>query len=427
MKDISQCTALVYDHGLFISVARCLAQKFKRVLYTTPYESAYVTLNDCILGDGYGDIHRVNDIWKIKNEVDVWVFPDIQHAGLQLELESQGRAVWGPRHGDSLETDRQKFLRVLDEVGLKVPPHEVITGLTNLRLFLKDKSDRFIKISKYRGTLETYHWDNYDLDSGWLDQLAVKLGPAQEYLVFIVFENIEAPVEVGGDTLGVDGRWPRLMLHADEFKDKSWIGTVTKREDMPQILQDVLEAFSPVLAAERYRCQWSMETRGDHFIDPTCRSGLPSNATQLNGIKNFPEIIYAGAQGELVEPEFEHPFFVECVLTMKGEENVWWKTRIADKLDACAKFAWACEIDGAVCFPPNESRGPEIGWLVTGGASIQAAIEAMHELVEELPPGLTAGTDSLFDLLKQIKAGEEAGIEFSDQSVPEPVVAMDQS
>ena len=33
--------------------------------------------------------------WSVKDEVDLWVFPDLQYAGLQLELESQGAAVWG--------------------------------------------------------------------------------------------------------------------------------------------------------------------------------------------------------------------------------------------------------------------------------------------------------------------------------------------
>lgn len=425
MKDISQSTALVFDHGLFISTARCLAQKFKRVLYHSPYESAYVTLNDCVLGDGFGDIERVDDYWEIKNEVDVWVFPDIQHAGLQVELESQGRAVWGPRKADSLEINRQKFLRVLAEIGLKVPPHHVIRGLTNLRLFLKDKEEKFIKVTKYRGTIETRRWRSDDLDSGWLDELAVKLGPTQDKFTFLVFDDIDAPVEVGGDTICVDGKFPNLMLHADEFKDKSWIGTVTKREDMPEILQDVMNAFAPVFSAERFRSQFSMETRGDYFIDPTCRGGLPSTGTQLNLWKNFPEIVHAGAHGELVEPEAKNPFAVECVLSIKGEEGSWWKTRIPEELEPFAKFQWCCEVDGAICFPPNESRSPEIGWLVTGGETIKAAIEEMHELVKQLPAGLDAGTDSLFGLLKQIKEGEEQGVEFGDKPVPEPVVALD--
>lgn len=427
MKDISQCTALVFDHGLFVSLARTLAQKFKRVLYHSPWECAYPSLNDCVLGDGYGDIIRVDDYWKAKNEVDIWVFPDIQHSGLQLELESQGRAVWGGRSGDSLEINRKKFLEVLEHVGLKVPPHEPITGLANLRLYLRDKQEKYVKVSKYRGTLETFHWRNYDLDGGWFDRMAIRLGPLQDYLAFLVFDEIDVPVEVGGDTYSIDGQWPSLMLHADEFKDKSYLSYVTPREKMPQILQDIMAAFSPLLREERYRCQWSMETRGDYFTDATCRGGLPSTATQLYNWTNSAEIIYAGAQGEMVDPLPQHQFTAECVLSIKGEDEEWWKTRLPEELEPNAKFNWCCEVDGAVCFAPNDCRGPDIGWLVSGGNSIASAIQQMHELVDQLPPGLDAGTDSLFDLLKQIRAGEKAGIEFSPHPVPKPEAALDKT
>ena len=68
-------------------------------------------------------------------------------------------------------------------------------------------------------------------------------------------------MEIGGDTFCVDGQWPKWMLHGDEEKDKSYLGAVTAYDDMPQELRDIMEAFSPILKKERYRNQWSMETR----------------------------------------------------------------------------------------------------------------------------------------------------------------------
>ncbi len=103
MKEVSQVTALIFDHSLFLPLARKLAKTYKRVLYFSPWEEGFPTLNKCIIGDGFPDIERCNDIWRVKNEIDVAIFPDIQHSGLQLELESQGIAVWGSRGGDSLE------------------------------------------------------------------------------------------------------------------------------------------------------------------------------------------------------------------------------------------------------------------------------------------------------------------------------------
>ncbi len=112
MKPVSEVTALVFDHGLFLPLAHRMAEECKRVLYHTPSAKAFATLNEHLIGDGFEDIEWCEDIWKVKNEVDLWIFPDIQHSGLQLELESQGRAVWGSRNGDSLEINRQLFNRL---------------------------------------------------------------------------------------------------------------------------------------------------------------------------------------------------------------------------------------------------------------------------------------------------------------------------
>lgn len=425
MKEVSQVTALVYDHGLFLPLARKLAQTYKRVLYFTPWEEAFPTLNKCIIGDGFPDVERCNDIWRVKNEVDVFIFPDIQHSGLQLELESQGCNVWGSRACDSLETNRQKFHRVLEDIRLKVPTFEEVVGLDELRKVLEDAEGRYIKVSKYRGSFETFHWRSMDEDGGMLDVWAVRFGPAKSLVKFMVFDPIDTPLEIGGDTFCVDGKWPSLMLHGDEQKDKGYLASVTKREDMPEQIQKVLEAFSPVLEAGRYRNQWSMELRDDYFIDACTRGGLPSTGAQMETWENLPEIIYAGSQGELVEPIPADNFVAECILTLKGEKTAWGKTRIPDEIDEYVKLAGCCMIDGAHCFPPHHEDGDEVGWLVTTGSTIEQTVERMKELSSALPEGLTSHTESLIDLLVNIKKGEAEGVEFADQKIPSPEIVLE--
>lgn len=424
MKDISQVTFCVVDNGLFAPVAHRLAKDAKRVLYYTNAERGFPKLSDYIVGDGFSDIERCDDIWEVKNEVSCFVFPDIQHSGLQLELESQGFPVWGSRAADSLEIDREHFLDVLGEIGLKVPDHDIIKGLTNLRLFLHDKEDKFIKISRYRGDMETFHWRDEDQDSGRLDNLAVKWGPAQDQIPFLVFDPIDAPIEVGGDTYCVDGQWPSLMLHGDESKDKCYLGAVTKREDIPDDLKAIYDAFGTVFKEHRYRNKFSIETRDGYFIDPTCRGGLPSTGSQLNTWKNFSEIVWHGAHGELVEPIPEHQFSAECILTLKAQKDSWGKTRVDEELKDFVKLTGCCEIDGSICFPPGEEEEKTVGWLVAGGDTMEEAIDQIHELADQLPDGLSAATDELVGLLKSIHDGEKEGVEFSDQQVPEPESAI---
>ena len=150
-------TFLVADNSLFIPVARALARSGNRVLYhNLGWQQGFPKLEAGIIGDGLPDIECVPDLWDVKDEVDCFVFPDIQAAGLQCELRRQGKRVWGSAKGQTIENDRLFFLEKLKELGLDVPPYTPIKGLKNLRLFLKDKSDIWIKMSKWRGSFETW-------------------------------------------------------------------------------------------------------------------------------------------------------------------------------------------------------------------------------------------------------------------------------
>ena len=431
MKDVKDVTALVYDHGLFIPLAHMLAKSCKRVLYHTPAERAFNRVNEWVVGDGFEDIELCEDIWGVKDEVDLFVFPDIQHAGLQKELVAQNKAVWGSRGADTLEMQRVKFHKLLGKLGLEVPPYVTKRGWTDLREFLRNEENKYLKISKYRGNLETCHWRNWELDEHMLDHWAVEFGPVKEQIVFLVFDEIDTPLEIGGDTYNVRGKWPGLMLHGDEYKDKSYIGAVTEFGEMPDALQDVMDAFSPVLEAEDYTNQWSMEVRvkddKSYFIDPTCRGGLPSTGSQIALWTNFADIIWLGANGELVNPEPAAKFSAECLLTMKREDNGWAKTRVPEELKDAMMLRNCCAVDGAVAFPPNDIKGDEIGWLVATGDTLAETVRTMLGLKKKLPDGVTAHTESLADVLKEIAAAADEGIRFTEQEVPAPSIVLEQS
>jgi hypothetical protein len=431
VKDIKEVTALVFDHGLFIPLAHALAKGCKRVLYHTPAERAFNRVNEWVVGDGFEDIELCEDIWDVRNEVDLWVFPDIQHSGLQNELHRQGCAVWGSRSGDSIEIQRVKFHKLLGKLGLEVPPYVTKKGWTALREHLRHEENKYIKISKYRGNLETCHWRNWELDEDTLNSWAVEFGPVKEQIMFLVFDDIKTDLEIGGDTYCVQGKWPAVMLHGDERKDECYFGAVTEFGEMPEALQDVMDAFSPVLAEEGYCNQWSMEVRvkddKSYFIDPTCRGGLPSTGSQIVLWKNLPEIIWAGANGELVNPEVaeKDKFSAECLLTMKREEGGWAKTRIPEELKDAMLVRNCCAVDGAVAFPPNDIKGDEIGWLVAKGSTMEETVERMLEYKKLVPSGVVAHTEGLADVIKEIQAAEEKGIEFTDQEIPEPAIVVE--
>jgi hypothetical protein len=425
--NVSETTALIYDNGLFCSLAERLARDFKRVLYFSGWERGFSTVNDASVGDGIPNVERCRDIWAAKDEVDLWIFPDVQHSGIQLELESQGCNVWGARAGDELELNRELFLRTLREVGLQLPPlatREFCRGITELRDFLRDRENLYIKISRYRGSLETFHWRSWALDENQLDILAVRFGGVRELIKFLVFDAIDTPLEIGGDTYSIDGRWPSLMLHGIEAKDKGYFGAVTSTEKMPDQIKAVLDAFKPTLEKYRYRNFWSMEVRVKDdeafFIDPTCRFGLPSSASQMELWSNLGEIILAGAHGELVEPDPTAKFSAEVLLKIRGEKGAWRKCEIPEKLRRWLKFSGHCEVDGLAWFAPDDSNDDACGWLVAIGESPKEVLETIKGYIAELPDGLSADPAPLADVINAIEQGEGQGIEFSKKPLPEP-------
>jgi hypothetical protein len=430
MKEISQATCLVFDHGLFLPLAERLARDgFKRVLYHSPFEEGFSKINSAILGYGLEGVERCNDIWAVKGEIDCAVFPDIEHGGLQVELERQGIPVWGSRHGDSLELARLSFHKILGELGLDVPKYRTLQGMTELREFLKaNDGPWFIKISRWRGSFETQKFRSWKLDEGLIDSWSVKFGPAKEIVPFMVFDPIETPLEIGGDTYGIDGEWPDQMLHGDENKDKAYIAAVTKRSEMPPQVIDVLDAFSPILKKHRYRNFWSMEIRVKddkaYFGDATARAPQPALPSQLENIKNLPEVIYQGAQGVMVQPEYEKSYTAEVLVNMKGDRHAWGVTDVPKELQRWLKLPNSCQINGLRCFPPDENHGDSIGWMCAIDDTIEGLVEKVKQQCDLLPDGMSADLEPLAELMDIVSTGEDKGIEFGKQEIPAPSVVL---
>lgn len=429
MKPVSDVSALVFDNGLFLPLAQKLAESYKRVFYFTPWERGFPVLKEAIIGDGFDNIVRVDDIWSVYKEVDLFVFPDIQHSGLQLHLESEGKRVWGSRKGDSLELSREKFLKTLERVGLDVPPHVRVKGLTALREHLKDKSNKFIKISRFRGDLETARWVDWDTSRALLDVLALQFGPAADDVPFLVCDEIETDIELGCDTFCIDGQWPDLMIHGYEAKDKGFLSAVTKYQDMPDQLKEVLESFGPILKRYRYRNSFSAEIRvadnKSYFIDPCCRFPMPPTSSKTELWGNLAEIVWQGAHGVMVNPEPTAMFAAECEVSAKAEKGAWVSMEVPKELRRWFKASNCCQIDGRLCFPPAESDERHLGWLVSTGDKIDEVLDTLKERAGLMPPSTDVHIRSMIDLLQELHTAEKQGIEFTDQPIPEPEDALE--
>lgn len=422
-------TVLVVDHGIFLPIAQRLARDFGTVLYYSPWEKAFPTVRDCI-GEGFKGITRVESMWGY--DLDLAVFPDIGFGPEQTQMSELGVPVWGAGDNDGLEVHRGIFLDCLEnETELPVPEYQRVVGLNDLRDHLKDKEDKWIKVSKYRGDWETLHWRNWEQDEITLDAFAVRLGPWKEEFEFYVFDSIPTEIEDGCDTYCIGGKFPTLTIRGMEAKDKAFIGAFQKQADLPEQLRNVLDEFGPILGGE-YRSFFSIEVRVTedgigYFIDPTCRAGSPPSQVQTEMIANYSDIIWEGAHGNCIEPEPAAKFGVQALLSTKTDHRTQWcAVELGDDISRWVKCGFCSSIDGRLCVAPeHDASGNDIGWLVGIGDTMAESIRHLQHNIKLLPDGLCVDDYAIADLLKEVEKAEEAGMEFTEQTVPKPSIVLE--
>lgn len=427
MKEPSQISALCLDNGLFLPLALKLGPSFKRMLYHTPAERAFSIINDAVLGDGWDDwnVERCDDFWEELKDIDLIIVPDIGNSGLQQHLELIGKLVWGSRAGDDLELKRSLLKKTQKEVGLEVPEHKAIYGLDDLRDFLKEEQEVYVKVSRFRGTTETFHHIDYAHSLPLLDHLAVLLGPLQNDFPFMVEWPIKTPVELGYDGYTIDGKYPKFGIQGIEKKDMGLIASVQSYNELPEEVTEINDAMVPVFAKYKYRNFLSTEIRDGTMIDITCRAGVPSIESQMELWSNLPEIILAGAAGEMVDPIPAAKFAVECIIHHCDDEARWRVLEVPEEARNAVKPYFACYHEGLYCFPPFAHSSEIIASIVVIGddlAETIAELKEMAELLNDQP--VTVKIDAIYDMLKTIHESEKEGVEFSTEKVPQPEEAL---
>ncbi len=429
MKDIQDSILCFVDRGLFPHVALCCAKKAKHVYFTGPPHEVMETIADAAICDGFDNVTVVDSLWDVKNECDAFAFTDIGFSGEQKELVSQNKAVWGHHGADKLETMKGFFLDILEKVGLDVPPHKRIMGFTELKSFLDDNPEKYIKISKYRGNWETFHWRNSKMDGLELEMRGIRLGPMRESITFYVFDPIDSFVEDGTDTWNINGMWPKNVLHAIEKKDRGLIGAIQPVSEIDERVWHINQAMGPVL--EKFGCQgpFSTEIRltehASYFNDSTNRHGSPPSQLQTKLIKNLPEVILAGAHGECLEPDCgTEPIGAQVLITSDRDKEEWLAFPMPEELREHVCSSFCCEVNGDVHICPNPLEN-WAGWLVATGSTIEEVVDTMKERKAMLPDGFDCDITSLAHLLKELEDAKEQDIRITDSRIPEPAVALD--
>jgi hypothetical protein len=418
LSKYSTKSCCVIDNGLFQEAAQKLSESFGKVYYNAPWVADYPVSYHTEIGEGFGEYERIADIWGMIDDVDLFVFPDVYQGPLQEHLVKLGKRVWGSRNGDELELWRKEAKAHFKELGLPQGPYEVVKGMTALRKYIKsrDKEKLWVKISLTRGDTETFCAEGYDSVKNRLDDLQAKFGPTAEYREFIVDDHLPDTFDLAIDTYCIDGKFPSKSLLGNEQKDEGYIGVVKDWEKIPKGLTDVYEALSPDLKNFQYRNFFAIECRTGkdqmYLSDPCCRVGSPIFELELNMMKNLAEIIWEGAEGKLVEPEYKGKYGYEVILQSQWVNEHPLLVEYPEEFRDQIKFRYATRFPDGLWIMPQK-QGPAFGSIVAYGDSIDACVAQVEEIAAEIKGcQVEAFTGSSEKLKKNLEELATYGVTF---------------
>jgi hypothetical protein len=425
MTDLSSKCCFVRDYGLFASWALKLTEYFGRVLYYCPYKSGFPKSQQFAIGTGLDGVERVTDFWDHVEEVDIFFFPDVYDGDLQVHLRNLGYPVWGSGKAEELELYRWQTKQLLKkDIGLPVQHVERLIGIEDLRAYLKENENKYVKISILRGDFETFHHTTYELSEPILDDIEQKIGPYKFFKEFIVEDAIDDAIEVGYDGFTIDGQYPDPSMFGYEIKDVAYIGMNRPYAKLPEQVKEVNAKLSPAFADYNYRGFWSSEIRVQkdgkpYLTDPCCRAGSPPSELYQEMYANWGDIIWHGAHGELVNPVPAAKYGVEVLMHSEWADQHWQALYFPPELRRHVKLRNLCQVEDTWYVAPQVVGLPEIGAVVAVDDSLVGAIKKAKEYCSHITGyRIDLNLKTLIDAVDQVREGEEFGIAWGNLPTP---------
>lgn len=412
-------TAFVFDNGLFVELAARLARTntFDKVLYYKHFQSPFPKMQYDVVGKGVEGIEMVREYSKYWDQVDTWIFPDVGNEDIQEHLRRDGQNVWGMGPSEWLELDRWKCRQWQVEQKLPTPETERVVGIDALRECLQRGEDLWVKISYYRGDMETWHHEKMWKSELKLAELRHSLGALEADMEFIVEKGVDG-CEIGYDGWTVRGQFPTYTAFGYEVKDVGYIGKVTEYSQMPPALLKVNDKLKGVFESSGSTGFFSTEVRvtknkRPYLIDPCMRCGSPPTEGTMELYDNFGDIIREGARGNLVVPSVKADYVAIAMIHCDEAIKNWVPVDIPKGVRDYVKIRQLAVIDGKHYFIPSDIPMKEIGAVVGLGSSVEEAIESCKEHAKEVDgSGLDIHLESFGKAQEVIAEGEKVGISF---------------
>lgn len=404
---------LVIDSGIGLCHAYRFAKDGHEVYYWRNWWKPFPCFEDFVCGEGL--VTKVKDFWKYLDEVDLIMVVDSGLGYMVEYLRRNGYNVFGAGMTDRLELDRRYFHEVLDQLGLKYPPSWNVDGIGGVLDFFKNEAEKgkeyFVKVSLFRGNVETFSARSFEEAEAILLPLEAVLGPFGNKFQFVIEEAVEG-VEVGFDALFNSRDFLLPILFTFEAMDN----TLGKWE-FESIWTPVLEKFRSFLAEEDYRGFFSLEAIFDGsdlwLLDPTPRPAYPgSSAIFCQNLNNYCEVINAVALGEDIDFDINSKYVV--ALNVYTEHNVgrW----LVINIDEDTKF-WirrGVMVNGKLYLTAGKEGETLAGVVIGEGDTYEETFEDASEQLSKISLYGMFFNWGVFDSFvnEYIKPLKEYGIEF---------------
>jgi len=407
---------LVHDYGLFAVQAAALLDGGKNwVGYYTPWQSAFPSFADFIIGQGLG-MEKILYFFDHVDDADVIVNFDVYGNDLIAFLRRKGYRVFGSGSGEILEDNRWFAKKLLKKIGLPVNNAVKIRGTTALREYLKKNKDKYVKIDIFRRDIESFHAKDYDSVELLLDEIDANLGPFKDVFDFIVEETISAEqsVEPGFDGFFNGKEFVKPYIIGYEIQKAFYIAKFVNQ--MPLPMQNTLDKLTPILRQMDYRGAISIEEKvvsknKSYVLDFCSRLPAPLSAGYVEWIRNFPELVWKISGKEDVKIKPVALYLGALPLESQHAQDNWVRILVDENLRNHVKFRKFVKQDGKYYAVKGLTS---VVVLVEWGKSIDEVFNKLKKLISKIEAyGLQTDAFGGLEIAKEeIEKGRQMGISF---------------
>lgn len=427
MENLKDKITVVADCGLFVELALTLAKSFKKVYYFTPWNyGGFPDRFPELSGVGFSEITSIDYLFTTNDrntdynfdKVDIFIFPELYFSDIEIHLRSLGKRVWGSADGQWLELDRYDSKKIMTKSGMPVNKTIKVKGISKLKDYLKSHDDLYVKISHWRGLVESFKHDNYRLTEPLLTNLENELGAIKESTDFILEQPVDCIVEAGIDTYIIDGQIPENVLSGIELKDQCYAGKIFEYSKLPKLIKLCTDNIAWYFKEKQYRNFYSNEIRVDHkkvpyVIDHTCRTPAPPMSLVLNMMTNLAQVIWFGAEGIMIQPKYSHEYGVLLIGNSDFLRENFLPIYFPEEIRENVKLRFGMKQKGTYYLIPQTTQSTEAIDVVATGDSFEECYKKIRKYTEQIKAyGLVLNCGILDKVQEELDKSSKIGLMF---------------